>query len=80
MADYRPQASVYCEWDPYASQSKGNFPQLFSHHVDNQALIAGNIARHFPTVTRKKNKKQKKKQPMAWAIIHKYPTMNVCSE
>lgn len=55
MADYRPQASVYCEWDPYASQSEGNFPQLFSHHVDNQALIAGDIVRHFPTVTWKKN-------------------------
>lgn len=55
MADYRPQASVYCKWDPYASQSEGNFPQLFSHHVDNQALIAGDIVRHFPTVTWKKN-------------------------
>lgn len=56
----------------YASQSKSNFPEMVSHHVHNQALIASDIAYHFPTVTLKK-------QPMAWAIIHKYPTMNMCS-
>lgn len=36
-----------------ASQSKSNFPEMFSHHVDNQALIASDIAYHLPIVTQK---------------------------
>lgn len=36
------------------TQSKSNFPEMFSHHVDNQALIANHTAYHLPTVTLKK--------------------------
>ena len=44
-----------------ASQSRSNFPEMFSHHEDNQALIASDIAYHLPVVTL-----QKKKNPNQW--------------
>lgn len=57
----------------HAWQSESNFPKMFSHHVDNQTLIAGSIAYHSQTVTLNR-------KPIEWAIIHKYPTMNMHSE
>lgn len=75
MAVYRPQPNVTSSGTLLllcASQSKSNFPEMFSHHVDNQTLIASSIAYHSQTVTLNR-------QPMVWAIIHKYPTMNIHS-
>ena len=50
---------------PFASQSKSNFPEMFSHHVDNQALIANHTAYHLPTVTLKKIKNKIKNDGMS---------------
>lgn len=46
--------------------------ELFSHHVDNRAWLQAT----FPS-TYQQSKLTKKKNPTAWAIIQRHPTVNV---
>lgn len=59
MTHYRPQPNIYSEWDLGAAAVRITNPgaislKMFSHHEDNQALIASDIAYHLPVVTLQK--------------------------